>query len=380
MEPHARLAPSSAPIWGNCSGSVLAQAVTPARESAAAREGTAAHWVISECLAAGKTQCDSYLNLLAPNDVLIDDIILEGAQVMIDEVEAVCGAFSCRDRLLIEHRVHMPQIHSENWGTLDAAVYLSNANKLFIWDYKHGHRDCPPKENLQLINYLAGLVELYSLNYPDLQVSFRIVQPFCYHADGPVKEWLVKLRDLGPYFDRLKTKALEAFSAPRLTSGLWCRDCKVISKCPAVRKRHYNLIDVINDPCIMDEMDSTDLEIERDILLEGAATLRARLDAIEDELFYRIKQGENCGLALEAKNGRETWAIPLDQAKALFKTFGVDISKDGVLTPKQSVSKLPTSMRNSVRKFLSEFTKKDVSLKLVKREDSLNCAAFKPKK
>ena len=52
MSAHALLAPSSAPIWGHCSGSVLAQQSAANIDTQQSREGTAAHWVGSECLKA----------------------------------------------------------------------------------------------------------------------------------------------------------------------------------------------------------------------------------------------------------------------------------------------------------------------------------------
>jgi len=114
------------------------------------RAGTAAHWVMADKLTALvrhhkagtpmeqlDTDCTMYLGRQAPNGVIVDEGIAEGAQVMVDDVMEVCRRFDCLRDLLIEHRVYMPKIHPENWGTLDAGVYLPQRRVLFLWDYKN---------------------------------------------------------------------------------------------------------------------------------------------------------------------------------------------------------------------------------------------------
>lgn len=385
---HAPLAPSSAPIWGNCSGSVLAQTGIPNPDTEKTREGTAAHGVAANVLTCYKIGLhpatgDAYLGKQASNGVIIDETIIEGAQVMVDDVVAVCDRHGCAADLLVEHRVRMPKIHDQNWGTLDAAVYIPERKLIFIWDYKHGNRDCPPKDNLQLIDYLQGLVEYYEIDGAlDQQITVvaRIVQPFCYYARGPVKEWVVQLSDLRAHWNILQAKAHEAFTNPKLTTGLWCRDCRAVGKCAATRKARYNFIELVNEPYEMDSMQGADLAVERDILSDGIDVAKKRLEAVEDELRHRIRNGEkDSGYTVEAVQGREKWAIPPSQASALFSQFDVDISKDDVLTPSQSLKKTPADKRPLVASIIKRFTTRSSALKLVPVDESRTARAFKPK-
>ena len=388
-EQHAVLAPSSAAQWGNCSGSIAAQSGVPNQDTEQTREGTAAHWVVSEVLTnhkqpgRGPLVCGDYIDKMAPNGVLIDEKIVEGAQIMVDDVLEVCSRFDCINDLLVEHRVYMRQIHEQNWGTLDSAVFIPDQRLLFLWDYKHGHRDTQPAENFQLIDYAWGLVEELGINgYDDQQITvvMRIVQPFCYYARGPVKEWIVKLSDLRAYWNRLHTKAHEAFNNPLLTTGIWCRDCRAVGKCAATRKARYNFIELVNEPYEMDSMSAEDLAVEMGILENGLAVAKARLEAIEDELKHRVQSGDGTsGYTIQSISGRLKWGVPASQAKALLSQFGVDIGKDDVLTPNQAIKKTPADKRPFVSSIIKRFTTQNSAIKLVPVSESRTARAFKNK-
>lgn len=383
---HAPLAPSASPQWGHCSGSVLAQANLPNPETEQTREGTAAHWVMAEVLEAAKAgrhvTCASFIGQKAPNGVMIDDKMAEGAEVMVEDVLAVCERFGALGELMVERRVHMPQIHPQNWGTLDAGLYLRGRRVIFLWDYKHGHRECSPVDNFQLIDYLGGLVNEFGLNGIDDQqtmVVARIVQPFCYSAPGPVREWTCTLSDLRGAWNVLAAKAHEAFTDPKLTTGPHCRDCRAVGKCAATRRARYNFIELVNEPYEMDQMNGADLATERGILKDGIAVAKARLEAIEDELHHRITGGQtDSGLTVESKPGRLEWTAPPAVARALCGQFGVDISKDAVLTPTQAKAAAPKEVRPLLEQVIANYTRRPAgSLQLVKADESRTARAFK---
>lgn len=381
MSEHAPLAPSSAEQWGHCSGSVLAQSVRPEPETQQTREGTATHWVASEALTAG-TLCVDAVGKKAPNGVVIDRTMAAGAQVYVDDVAAVCEKFNAYSRLLVEHRVYMPRVHPDNWGTLDAGLYLPERRVLFLWDAKFGHRQCRAKGNLQLIDYALGLVQQFEIDGLEEQgvtVVFRIVQPFCYRSGGPVDEWVVKLSDLRGYWNQLQAKAHEAYSKPTLSTGLWCRDCSAVADCSAARQAAYNLIDLANELYVMEAMTSDDLAVERRILSNGLAAAKARLDAIEDVLTHRIQSGESGGgLTLQTGQGRLEWACPPEQAVALVAQFGIDASKPGALTPTQVKAAAPAAIKPMLEQVLKQYTRRPAgALSLVDADESRTARAFK---
>lgn len=385
---HAILAPSSAPVWGFCSGSIIAAQAAPSPETEQTRIGTAGHWVGSECLDAwrgvkgGSITPSDYIGKVAPNGVVIDPTMAEGAdEYVTDVVGTLSESQYGRGTLLVEKRVDMPAVHPENWGTLDAAARLNR--RIYLWDYKAGHAKVDAFENLQLINYLEGLRNFYKITGRDdqhIEVVARVVQPFAYDPKGPVSEWRFKLCDIRGYVNRLHMKAHEAMMAPTLTSGSHCRYCPARGRCPALRKAAYNLIDIVDAPLAFDAMAGGDLATERAILLRGKSMLKARLEAIEDDLTHRVKSGDaSTGLALESVAGRLNWTVGPEQAIASVGLLGLDISKPDCDTPTQARAKVPAAMRPHFDAAIKAVSKRKSSLKLINAGDTMAARVFAKK-
>lgn len=384
MSEHAILAPSSAPVWGHCSGSIIAAQAAPSPETEQTRNGTAAHWVASECLESWKAgdndEPRAYIGDVAPNGVVVDALIAEGAEVYVTDVIGTLSQIpGGREALLVEFRVNMPAIHDQNWGTLDASAMTPRG--LFIWDYKHGHAKVDAFENLQLIDYLEGLREFYGINGlgdQHTRVIARVVQPFAYDPKGPVSEWAFMLCDIRGYVNQLRAKAHEAMTNPTLTSGKHCRYCPARGRCPALRAAVYNLIDLVDSPLGFDTMTGGDLATEREILLRGQTMLKARLEAIEDDLTHRVKNGDgSCGLSLDSVPGRLNWTVEPGQAIAALSLFGIDITRPHCDTPTQARARLPAAMRDAFDEAVKPLTKRSRSLKLVDSSGTLAARVFR---
>jgi len=180
VEVHAPLPPSGSPQWGHCSGSVMANATVPDSTTPRTRAGTASHWVLSEILAllrgGNPAVASDLLGATCPtNGVVLDEEMCEGAQIFIDEVMEIAERNKAVSSMLIEHKVAMPHIHPQNYGTLDWGLALLQweyegenvsrvkAGKIYLYDYKYGHRENKAFENFQLIDYLEGLVNEYQI-------------------------------------------------------------------------------------------------------------------------------------------------------------------------------------------------------------------------
>lgn len=379
-------------MWGNCSGSVPAQASRPSFDSQETREGTAAHWVGSEVLFArqalvlgmpsrGPAQCAEFLGLVAPYGVVVDAKMVEGAEVYVEDVSSVCSRFNAWHLLLIECRVHMPRIHPDNWGTFDSSLWLPDRGLLFLWDYKHGHRQAPAAENLQLIDYTEGLCQRHGIDglvQQQARLVARIVQPFCYSAGGAIDEWVTPLADLRTYWNRLSVKAHEAMTAPTLTSGKWCRDCTAVGDCVAAKRMGYTMMAVVEEPYAMDAMPPAALALEREQLDVAMVVAKARLEAIEDVLFHQIQDGgTGSGLTIQSDPGSLAWTIPPEQAVALASQFGVNASKPGAITPTQAIAAADVNVRPAFKELLKQFTRRPPgAAKLVPLKDSRTARAF----
>ena len=388
---HAPLAPSSAPVWGHCSGSVLAAQQSPSIETQATREGTAAHWVGSECLekaievGSGFPLCSDWVGKVAPNGVVISPEMTDAAQVYVSDVLTVANEHGALRSLLIEHKVRMPSIHAQNYGTLDCGLVLPNIRTIYLWDYKHGHGLVEAFANLQGVDYLEGLCEEFGINGHDdqtIRVIVRIAQPRCYQGDGPVSEWSCMLSDIRPYVNQLTAKAHEAFTNPTLTSGTHCRYCPALINCSAVRGSHYRMFDYVESPFVIDDMAGADLAVERSILGQGIKIAQARLDAIDEQLHHDICNGDtSSGLTLQAGQGRLKWTAPAQEVIALGTMFGLDVAKKEAITPTQAIALAPPETRTVFEQAINLIANRPSSgVKLVKIENSRNAKAFAKRK
>jgi len=380
---HAILPPSSADQWGNCSGWVRAVAGVANPDTEKTIFGTASHWVFSESFERS-IPCADFIGSVAPNGYVICEKAAEGAQVMVNDINKTLGTFPDEERVVFcEHRVYMPGIHRECWGTLDWGVWYPARRLLVNSDYKAGNRSHEAKDHLQTDLYLNGLANELKLNGLDDQrtrVVKRIVQPFSYKHNGPVDVWTGMLCDLRGTFNKLRMKAEQALSAdPTLSSGKWCRDCVQVGKCPAARAAGYNAIHVLELPFSLDAMRGQDLKVELDLLEGAQGLIRSRVDAIRADLEHRVKSGDtSSGLVLEnGKGGGKKWDVEPKVAVALAAQFGVDIGVEHVLTPTQSVAKIPAAMRPMFEQLIKDVTTNTPGkLKLIPASDSLSARAF----
>jgi hypothetical protein len=83
---HARLAPSGADMWWNCPPSVQDDGGEPhaERETIYAREGTAAHEMVEDCLQNGREAAE-YIDRRLNNEFDVDEAWAEAVQLHLDK-------------------------------------------------------------------------------------------------------------------------------------------------------------------------------------------------------------------------------------------------------------------------------------------------------
>lgn len=385
---HAPLAPSSAPQWGKCSGSVVANRDAPDIACERTVGGTASHWVAEQLFESDRRGAgimpEAWVGEIAPNGVVIDEEMVEGAQAYYDDVIQTYNEVEdpAGEQLFIEKRVHMPHIHPDNWGTLDAALWVPTVDTLYLWDYKFGHREVDAVLNMQLIDYTAGIMQECHLMNTTTTVVMRVVQPFCYHAPEPIREWVTTVADLQSWFRVLAEKAKQALGPnPLMSSGTHCRDCAAIARCRTAKRTGYSVISYANEPYEINTLDGGDLAAERHILRVGLDVVKARLEAVEDQLHLNIVSGDiSSGLTIKAGQGRLGWSAPVPVVIALGEQFGADLSKPAVRTPTQAIKAVPSEMRSAFRQAIPSLTSRpSTGLKLIPADDSVAARAFKSK-
>lgn len=384
---HAILPPSSASVWGYCTGSLTAAASYPEIETDDSRNGTAAHWVVEVSLRAWKANAPmgqepgDYMGSVAPNGVVIGAEHIEGARVMVQDVTDTLGEEG-RPALMVEHRVYMPNVDPDNWGTPDAFAMLGST--VFMWDYKHGHAKVEAVGNLQLADYLEGVRGVYNIDgHAEQYISMdaRIVQPFAYSPEGPIGRWRGPFSDIRGHISFLANAAALSRSNPTLTAGKHCRWCPARVACSANRLAGYNFLEVARQPMAFDRMEGADVAAEYILLTQGAEFIKARLEAMRDELEHRVVKGDaSTGFSMSAVKGRRKWTVEPEQAIAAVSVMGLDIKKIDCDTPAQARAKVPAAYREAFDQAIKSISQRKSSIKLVDVSDSMAARAFNLKK
>lgn len=317
MSDHAFLAPSSAHIWGpgGCAYHPTMAAAYPATDdSLEAREGTAAHHLLAMRLLGVVVEVGE----LDPDGTPITAEMAECTDRFALDVEALRKAYPDIEERT-EERVRMPSVHRDNWGTADWFAISRQARKIWLKDFKFGHRYVDAWENWQLADYLLGVVDHFMLTeFRDFTADLAIYQPRCYHPDGPVKTWELagpRFVDIGA---QLAGAAAEATSRnPQMRSGPYCGDCSGATKCPAFTRAGGNAIDVSlrGSP---HEMDAAARGTFRTMIAAAAERLKGMATGLDAEIERDARVGKPTpGWELKPGQPRLDWTAPMEDVYSL---------------------------------------------------------------
>jgi hypothetical protein len=345
MAEHSPIAPSSAGVFVHCAGSVLMQAMFPEREGEreAAREGTAVHEVAMPLLHAaarggvGPEQFEK--GRQASNGVVITTAMVQAATlyaVHVGQIMREYGVFVS----YIEVAVACLRIHTQSWGTPDCWLFDQATGTLCIWDLKYGFEIVEVFENWQLINYVAGILDLLDVDDQFVTVRFFVVQPRAPHRDGPIREWRVKASDLRAQINVLSAAAHEALSdSPRTTAGAWCRHCSARHACETSQRAGLAIMDFSGQSNPVNATPG-ELGLELQLIERALEILKARQTGLAAEIEALIRNGSIIpGWTMRPTYGREEWERPLAEVFALGQIYGVDLHrKETAITPRQAVA------------------------------------------
>lgn len=312
---HARIAPSSLARTVQCPASLTMQELYLEEEGPAAREGTAAHWAFSE-------PGEHCVGEIAPNGVVLDEEMIESADLMRDTIAEWGAPF-------IERRVSIPTVHAECWGTPDA--YDITLTRLKLADLKHGHGHVEVFENWQLMAYAWGAMRAAGINGLEewaLRVDLTIVQPRSYHRDGPVRTWSTTGADLRAYRNIAHTAAHEALGPnPRASVGPECKHCTARHACATLQSASLDVVDVVGRAEPLDLPTAAAASEKRRI--DRAINLaRARSSGLESQLLSAARNGESVpGYRIEHGQGREKWVKGSREVFALGDLLGIELRK-----------------------------------------------------
>lgn len=234
---HSTLGASSYSRWKACPGSVKLSEGAASRSSVYADEGTRAH-DLAEKILNGKPIGEADLEMLA------------AVRVYTDFVDRLTKPGMVRK---IEQKFDLTKYHPKLFGTADAVLY--EKGHLVVVDYKHGQgiavdvKDAHGVPNVQLMYYAVGA--LHVLAVPIQSIEIVIVQPRCFHADGPIRSLNVTPYQALEFIADLiaDAKATESPDAP-LNPGSHCRWCPAQPTCPEIRKKALALAQLEFSPSL----------------------------------------------------------------------------------------------------------------------------------
>lgn len=277
---HARFSPSSAHRWIPCPASIHLEAMVPDKSSEFADEGTAAHFLASECMSGHESPADhrgrkilvsregaQWLDFDEPRELegslwIVDDEMIEAVERYIDAVDQYADGGA----VMVEQRVEFSGIVgvADQFGTVDALVQSADLRELQVHDLKYGRgvkvdarvtvgAEHVEREdgkqvttqvfgpNPQLALYALGALAEYDPLGTVEQVRLVIHQPRLDH----VSEYVVSIGDLEAFAEQARAavqRALE-IEGRELTEEDFnpgedqCRFCKAKATCPALATR-----------------------------------------------------------------------------------------------------------------------------------------------
>lgn len=337
MADHAFLAPSSAHIWGpgGCPYYPTMAACHPQSEDdPEAREGSAAHHLLAQRLwGVVMTVGD-----LDPAGTPITAEMFECTDVMVGDIEALRRSYADLEECT-EERVNMPMVHLHNWGTADWFAISRGAKRIWVKDFKFGHRFVDAFENWQLADYLMGVLNHFMVTDPGgWGANLSIYQPRSYHEEGPVKTWELggnRFRDLGA---ALAGAAAEAMSSnPTMRTGDHCKDCEGRIDCPAFRRSTENGID-LSLRAVPDNMDAAAKGTYRTMLALAIKRLEGMATGLDADIEATLRTGGNVpGWELKPGQSRLAWTAAMEEVYAMGDMMGVDVRKPDAITPIQAI-------------------------------------------
>lgn len=238
---HSPLGFSGAERYRHCPGSVaLILGLPPDMEEADPEyrvAGTAAHEAWAWCLKNGAEAWEAAGQDWNGYTLTAED--LAAGQFYLDDVRSLVIPTREGHRetviVLVEEKIHAPEIHEHAFGTLDYALVCRNWAA--ITDYKHGEGVyVAAAGNWQLMGYAALLLS----RFPNIeQFLLRINQPR-FEGQAKVREWKVTAECIRTWVrDELQPAMRNAWSMvkgkpPTYEAGEWCRFCPAVGPlCPA---------------------------------------------------------------------------------------------------------------------------------------------------
>jgi hypothetical protein len=345
---HAKLGPSGAHRWLNCTGSVKACENLADKGSAAALEGSIAHELGDATLSRDKMGPTARFISTALDQYPDHIITLEMAdyiQIYVDYVRNLGG-----DQFY-EVRCDYSSFVPDGFGTSDAIVLVGRT--LYVIDLKYGKGLKVFAENNEQAQ-LYALGALIEYDYLDIEkVVCVIVQPRLDHID----EWVTTPDALYKFGEYASQKAEEALSgsALRVAGEKQCKFCPAKPTCPALKK--------LTEDTILTHFEDLDIKPLQTLgdkqlrqAIENRKLIISWLDAVELLVVERLREGKLFeGYKLVAGRSTRQWF-----SESATEIFLVEELGEKAFAPKKvlSVTQAEKALGKSKKVLMDKFVVK----------------------
>lgn len=339
---HAVVSISALGMTVACNASLQLQAsVPPLPETEEEAEGTAAH-LVAMWAAQGRLLDIGEKFISDGREWTVNVEMRNGARIYAQAIGAPDAG------LRLEQPVRATRIHpTECWGTPDAArtwkkVFIDDEkNVVRIGDYKYGHRFVEVFENLQLIGYAVGEMERLGLIDLDTTLELILVQPRCYHRDGPVRTWRVHATGIRALVNVAFNSAAAALGPkPIARTGTHCLDCRARHVCDTLRHSAANVVDY-SGTAELAPLDEIAMGQELRVLDAAAKRLEARRTGLAVAVEAALRAGRRVPhFELQPRRVNLQWRddVKPEKIAAVADLLGVSIRHPlETFTPRQAI-------------------------------------------
>jgi hypothetical protein len=241
---HYLLSPSAAHRWLPCSGEPTLRSSVPNLGSAAALDGTTAHWAGEQCLRQRRDPRDFAGHRCPETELYVTSEMCQAVRVYVNHCESIRGEW-----VGIEFEFTLPELSPVLGGTSDFATV--NGRCLRVVDYKNGSGYSVQAEgNPQTRIYALGAYETVKKDNPELaagigSVLIDIVQPNV-EGEEPIRTEKLLLTELLEWRDTVLKRAIRRTESDKetLVAGAHCRFCPAKAVCPAQYKANLAVAQV----------------------------------------------------------------------------------------------------------------------------------------
>lgn len=335
---HSPRSPSGAHRWMSCAQSVQNIPNIPTKTSIYAAEGTAAHWVMEQCLTDDLSDPHDYIGRtikVSEFDIKITEEMADDLLPLIDAVRSWPG-----DRY-VEKRVHLDEWAEGESGSVDTFVIWKQARTVRVNDLKYGHNQVEADFNQQMMTYALGIMNDYPETRDYETWILTIFQP-----RGSGSSWSefvttnIEILKFGEEV-RAAIKETENPNAPFNPGGKTCQYCarRELLGCSAYNNWYLEQLG-FEDLDAMEEnpefRKTEDMPEELKVYIyNNIPFIKKWLEQLEEEAYAQASIGRTWkGLKfVKGKAGKRIWTNEQRVERLLSFVIGENAYKKELITP-----------------------------------------------